>query len=947
MSALYTYRQHGSPAPAIVGVDTLTGADLFTVALPAADASLLTRAFVALSDGSILAPNFGSGDGTVALDLIRVTPDGTTTSVPTGLTGEPRVFLGGYQHEGGVYLAVMLAGGAQIIRLDAGTLTVTHAEFYPGFNASCSFTQGADACVLMVSIEATLFSHVDLSVITSHWLDEDDWTGYDADWRSMQAFGVACADGVLYNDLLVFSGGNGNTVRVLTARDATTLERTGLIELKPDANNDYWGSSALTPHEGGLLFVASTPAGWRAMRLSTSPLAIDASEDTSLPGGVAYAHPTGPMTISNSVGYVGVDVNASAPVSAAASLAPATLTVSWNSAGTLQESSGSYELFGPVAVASGPTGAARDPRDRLRSTASEDLGSLLDAVEAIPVDLGFDVAFTNAVSLEPGVLTTFREATRATDSPVVDLMYYPRPRQNVVMEEQFDGVTILSRLASWYPPRLYGTTTELGLGSTPQSVITGILNRWAQLQPWLVYKPVPDLRIPLGLAPEEYGPTDGLVTVETVTLSQDEDRRMTALGILHDFLSPFPGTVLRQDSDGELAIVPFYGPDADAEPVVVLREFDTYSVSAGKPDPFTTINRATFQAVGGRERGENVSVMQAAWFQVGSNYRLGDSDAWFEPAPGIVNLQPPRQGDTTLQESLSFGQFNLQKPNVWPMGVDSIPAGAGIGLEDEFGGSMIAAAWRVFGPGGGVAFTGSGSANVLAPVIPFSGAWVDAFRITFDLYNLTMRARWNESAGGVEWSIGSNTLEANCWAGCWTAVVEFSLTDSSVGFAEAGMTSVTFGVIEAGDSIPSAAGGNAVAESQAAYGVRERQVTVTGYAFDAASLTAAARGYVLHNITPRVTRGVELSVAGSVALQFDHVGRLIELPSGERGVLIGLRYADEFTSGAWAKSAQVQISDTSAAGGVTPNPFEGVLVDSSGVALTDSAGNPIHLSGGA
>lgn len=91
--------------------------------------------------------------------------------------------------------------------------------------------------------------------------------------------------------------------------------------------------------------------------------------------------------------------------------------------------------------------------NRVRSSVSEDLGSLLDAVEAIPVDLGFDVAFTNAVSQEPAQLMLYRELTRATDSPTVDLVVYPRPQQNTVMEEQFSGVTVLSRLATWYPPR--------------------------------------------------------------------------------------------------------------------------------------------------------------------------------------------------------------------------------------------------------------------------------------------------------------------------------------------------------------------------------------------------------------------------------------------------------------------------------------------------------------
>lgn len=584
------------------------------------------------------------------------------------------------------------------------------------------------------------------------------------------------------------------------------------------------------------------------------------------------------------------------------------------------------------AVTEAPTVAVQDPRDRLRSHVSEDLGSLMDAVEAIPVDAGVDIAFTNAVSLEPGVLTTFREATRATDSATVDLMYYPRPRQNSVMEEQFDGVTILSRLAAWYPPRMYGTVTELGIPnsgglSTAQQVITGVLTHWATLQPWLTFKAVPDLRMPTGAAPSGYGPTDGLVTVETVTLEQDREagRIMTALDILRDLLSPFPGAVIRQDSEGDLVIIATSGPDADESPHVTLRTFDVYAVSTGKPDPFTTFNRATFTSVGGRTRSENVPVMQPAWFQVGSNYRLGNSAGWFDPPEPRVNLQPPRDGDDVLQESLTSGQFHLQRPNVWPVASDAIPAGSGVGLVDLSVDPTISTMWRVFGPGGGFSHDGAGSITMLTFSVPFSGVWVDAFRLTFDIYHLVIRARW--SGAGIELGFGDAKMEGNCTAGCWSAIVEVTLNDSSVGYAEAGTTTVEFGNV--GDSLPSADGGNAVADSQAAFGLREAVVNVRGYALDAATLTAAARGFVLHNITPKITREVELSL-GAQGVVFDAVGRMIELPNGERGVLTGLSYSDEFTTGSWSRSARVQVRDVLAPGALPDDPFGAVFQATNG-----------------
>lgn len=593
-----------------------------------------------------------------------------------------------------------------------------------------------------------------------------------------------------------------------------------------------------------------------------------------------------------------------------------------------------------------------DPRDRLRSTVSEDLGSLLDAVEAIPVDLGFDVAFTNAVHQEPAQLMAYRELTRATDSPTVDLAVYPRPQQNTVMEEQFSGVTVLSRLATWYPPRWYGTVTELGIpntdgAATAQAVITALLTGWANMQPWLSFKPVPDLRMPTGAAPSEYGPTDGLVTTETVTIRQDEEHRATALDILRDLLSPFPGTIARQDSEGDLVIIPLHGPDADETPQVTIRDFDAYSVSTGKPDPFSTWNRAIFTAVGGLTRSDDVPVMQPAWFQVGSNYQLG-RDTWFEPPNDRVNLQPNiRAGHTAYQQSLSMGQFNQQRPNIWPVAEDAIAAGAGIGLFiDNVNNPTITAAWRRYS-GTNLEDSGTATVDLITYVIPFDGTWRDAWRVTIPItfgpdIRLTIRARWNEQAGGIELAFGENNqMESGCFDGCEGWVIEFTLNDNSVAYAELGETTGQFGFV--GDSLPTEAGGDAVMESQAAYGVREKRVTIRGYALDASLLTEAARGFVLHNITPRVTREVELSL-GAQGVTFDTIGRLVELPSGERGVLNGLTYSDEFTNGAWSKVARVQLRDMTAAGAIPTNPFQNAITDTAGVVLTDTSGNPITVT---
>src|SRR5690606_11086426 len=119
------------------------------------------------------------------------------------------------------------------------------------------------------------------------------------------------------------------------------------------------------------------------------------------------------------------------------------------------------------------------------------------SVEARAVDARAGEDFTNAQALERVVRTEFLEVTRARGT-APEFSYYPRPVQNSVEENQYDGVTVLSRLASWYPPTMFDTVTNLGVSvttqATAQEVIQWVLDKWALLVPWLTVGLVPDLR---------------------------------------------------------------------------------------------------------------------------------------------------------------------------------------------------------------------------------------------------------------------------------------------------------------------------------------------------------------------------------------------------------------------------------------------------------------------
>lgn len=610
-------------------------------------------------------------------------------------------------------------------------------------------------------------------------------------------------------------------------------------------------------------------------------------------------------------------------------VAPAFASVPWVSAAV---------VLSTAAVVTPPVAA--DAGDRLRSSVSETTGSLLDAVDVRAVDASVSEAYTLAQALEPAILTSFREVTRERDSAAVDFAYFPRPRQTTDMTNQYDGVTVLSRLASYYPPRVFDTVDDDGLGitfsspATAQQVIDYLLTAWAADTGWLTFEPVPDLRLRVEVGQGKSGyanPEVAQVLTEVIALPQERRSRRSALEILQDLLSPFPGTVLRQNSAGALEIVPTYGPDADENPHRVLTDLDVYGVSVGRPDPFSTRNRARVSATG-YQRQVDVEVMQPAWFQVGGRVQFGRSN-WFAPPNDRVNLQATGSGDA-LQETLATSNPNptgAQQPAIWPISTERIPAGAGISLEDSVGDPLVTHAWaRYFNDS--LVDSGSQPENltIVTPVIPFTGETVLAFQfdrtIGGEPVNLDVRARWDAARGGVVFSFGPRfNLETDRTTGTNGVIIEFTLNDASVGYVETPTTTGEFGFIDDpsnptsdDDSLPSGTGGNAVAESQLAFGVQEASIDIRGYALSGAQLTEIARAYVLQNIVPRVTREVELSVAGSTLVTFDDLGRLVELPNGDRGFVTGVTYADDFTARSWRKTLTVEVRDFGAPGAVDP-----------------------------
>ena len=171
-------------------------------------------------------------------------------------------------------------------------------------------------------------------------------------------------------------------------------------------------------------------------------------------------------------------------------------------------------------------------------------------------------------------------------------------------------------------------------------------------------------------------------------------------------------------------------------------------------------------------------------------------------------------------------------------------------------------------------------------------------------------------------------------AGQYDLVVEFTLNDSSVGFVETPGPTVSFGVPSEGHTIPGVGGVNAIAESQAAYGVLEERINVRGYTLTTLQALRMATGIVLANIGPRAIRDFDLGWKGSTIALFDDRGRLFGTPGGGEGLLVGVNYQDDFISVTGGKRVRIEETIEGAAGFV-PTEAVWLLTDETDYWLND------------
>lgn len=527
---------------------------------------------------------------------------------------------------------------------------------------------------------------------------------------------------------------------------------------------------------------------------------------------------------------------------------------------------------------------------RIRSHVSEDAGSLFQATQAVAVELGISEAFPYATSLNGG-LRDYREALTPEQ---VALRYYPVPTRNQEMLTTVEGETNLGRLAHTIAPRIFtrGASIPGNVGGvvTAQQAIQHVVNRWASEHPWLVFEPIPDLRllVPEAVsAPRQYyvdNPTAGVLTTSNIVIEQEGNERRTMREVLDEWLRIFPGTILRQTSAGTIEIVPRVGPDAPDGPALELSWRDFARFSDGEDDPRGVYNRARTTSQGWEWEEEHPLLPPLV--TVGARGDSAPASAVddllpldVEPLPNnqerefstLVDLSTPIQVDVVFQ-AVTFGN---KAGSGAPTVEATIPASFNL---SPFSVNQHTFTWTIFDVDHvRTTVNFKRSANGFTVEVPSANRYVFGpnpfVGMRYGVYIVEVT-----SVTGTAWTRSNTTVEAE------------------------------WGTEE--HHVPAEGGGDALAQSRALYGVRSASLQSNVFQLTPEQAMDVARSYVLFNINPRTIRDVQQSEWNAYPVKFDHVGRLVQLPNGERAVVENRDYSDSFApdGGMMASSFTATVS---------------------------------------
>ncbi len=513
--------------------------------------------------------------------------------------------------------------------------------------------------------------------------------------------------------------------------------------------------------------------------------------------------------------------------------------------------------------------------NRVRSSVSEDAGSLFQATQAVAVELGLSEAFPYGEDVPAGELRVFREALTPDE---VAVSYYPLPTRNQEMLTTVEGETNLGRLAHTIAPRIFSRGTSIPGNVdgvvTAQQAIQHVVNRWSSEHPWLVFEPIPDLRllVPEAVAaPRQYyldNPTAGVLTTSNVVIEQEGNERRTMREVLDEWLQIFPGTIVRQTSAGTIELVPRVGPDAPDGAALTLTWRDLARMSDGEDDPRGIYNRARVTSQGW-DWSEDTPLLPPSYIFSADGNGLRRSVLESE------EVMPSAREEAWPNSIISFAVLN-----------DGTPVAVDL-LITAFGSWSRTAA---------SSFSIEGSAPHQFTLARGQRRDVSITHWTRAV-SVTSRWRFERLAAPGPDVLYVTPLRVvpgayNPFGSTYLAyLLEFDVTGMAWTKSNEQITS-EFG--QASDYVPAEGGGNALDQSRSLYGERTATINSTVFQLDSTQARQVSESFVLHNINPRTIRDVQQSEWNRYPVKFDHIGRYVELPNGEVAVVENRSYSDSF-----------------------------------------------------
>lgn len=526
---------------------------------------------------------------------------------------------------------------------------------------------------------------------------------------------------------------------------------------------------------------------------------------------------------------------------------------------------------------------------RIRSSVSEDAGSLFQATQAAAVELGLSEAFGWGEDVPAGRLRFFSEALTPDE---VAVSYYPLPTRNQEMLTTVEGETNLGRLAGVYPAGIMVPATSIPGASggvvTAQQAIQHVTNQWASEHPWLSFAPIPDLRlmVPSAVAaPRQHyidNPGDGVLTTAAVVIPQEGNERRSMREILDEWLAIFPGTIVRQTSTGVIELVPRVGPDAPSGAAVTLTWSDLTGISDGEDDPSGVTNRCRVTSQG---------------------WEFTDNQTLRPPA-FVVSI-----GGLGIDRSVLDGEAVIPDDAEEFQPWRTIPFTV---LVDGGNNVTVNVSITAFGSWNRTTASAFSTEGTASPSVTLAVGQSAEVSITHTSRALSVTARWRLTrVSSVAIDVAPVSVPSYAENPLGRTYLAYLLEFDIIGTAWVRSNeSVTSEFGQDGVGIPADGGGDAIANSRAQYGERLAQLQSNIFQLTPEQAQAAAQSYVLWNVNPRTIRDVQQSEWNRYPVKFDHIGRLVDLPTGERAVVENRSYSDSFSSTRAAMTSSFSASVT-------------------------------------